>query len=122
MCKPCMYIHAIFRTLAYLESETSSNQAYSEPWHSQNSLFKYFQGYLGIFKDIDGYSATLRHYSFSKRLHLSCICLNNCSVIYTVTLRYVLHETYSEFWHIQNSVSSGIFRHIQAYSVLLRNY
>ena len=31
----------------------------SEPWHSQNSLFKHFQGYLGIFRDIDAYSATL---------------------------------------------------------------
>ena len=35
------------------------DQAYSELWHSQNSLFKHFQGYLGIFKDIDAYSATL---------------------------------------------------------------
>ena len=36
------------------------DQAYSQPWHSQNSLFKHFQGYLGIFKDIDVHSATLR--------------------------------------------------------------
>ena len=35
------------------------DQAYSETWHSQNSLFKHFKGYLGIFRDIDGYSATL---------------------------------------------------------------
>ena len=27
--------------------------------HSQNSLLKHFQGYSGIFKDIDAYSATL---------------------------------------------------------------
>ena len=33
--------------------------AYSGPWHSQNSLFKRIQGYLGIFRDIDAYSATL---------------------------------------------------------------
>ena len=26
------------------------------PWHSQNSLFKHFQEYLGIFGDIDVYS------------------------------------------------------------------
>ena len=32
---------------------------YSEPWHSQNSLFDHFQRYLGIFRDIDAYSATL---------------------------------------------------------------
>ena len=37
----------------------SDDQAYSEPWHSQNSLFKHFQGYLGIFRDNDVYSATL---------------------------------------------------------------
>ena len=34
------------------------DQAYSEPWHSKSRLFKYFQGYLGIFRDIDAYSAT----------------------------------------------------------------
>ena len=33
--------------------------AYSEPWHSQNSLFKHFQGYLEIMRYIDAYSATL---------------------------------------------------------------
>ena len=35
------------------------DHAYSEPWHSQNSLFKHFQGYLDIAKDIDAYSAKL---------------------------------------------------------------
>ena len=44
-----------FRTVAYLELEASSkvcgkckidDQAYSEHWHSQNSLFKHFQGYI----------------------------------------------------------------------------
>ena len=35
------------------------DHAYLEPCHSQNSLFKHFQGYLGIFKDIDAYSGTL---------------------------------------------------------------
>ena len=33
--------------------------AYTEPWHSQNSLFKHFQEYLGIFRNIDTYSARL---------------------------------------------------------------
>ena len=32
---------------------------YSEPWHSQNSLFKHVQGYLAIFNDINANSATL---------------------------------------------------------------
>ena len=32
---------------------------YSEPWHSRNSLFKHHQGYyLGIFRDINAFSAT----------------------------------------------------------------
>ena len=32
---------------------------HSESWHSQKSLFKHFQGCLGIFKDTDAYLATL---------------------------------------------------------------
>ena len=36
----------------------SDNHAYSELWHSQNSLFRHFQRYLGIFRDIDAYSVT----------------------------------------------------------------
>ena len=31
----------------------------AESWHSQNSLFKHFQTYLGIFRDTDAYSAIL---------------------------------------------------------------
>ena len=34
----------------------SDNRAYSESWYSQNSLF---QGYLGIFRDVDAYSTIL---------------------------------------------------------------
>ena len=37
----------------------SNDQAYSEPWHSQNISFKHFQGCLGIFRGIDAYSVTL---------------------------------------------------------------
>ena len=61
-------------------------------------------------------------------LHLKCltvfwirICLDNCSVICTMTLCYALYQTHSEFWHIQHSVFSGICRHIQLYSALLRH-
>ena len=67
-----------------------TDQAYSEPWHSQNSSFKYFQEYLGIFRNIDAYSAIQKQYSFCKMFHLSCLtvfwtrlCLDNCSVICT---------------------------------------
>ena len=38
----------------------SDDLAYVEPWHSQNNLFKHFQRYLGIFRDIEAYSNTLR--------------------------------------------------------------
>ena len=62
----CIYNRTIFRTLAYLKPEASSkacqiyyDQVHSEPWHSQNSLFKHFQGYLGIFRDTDADSAAL---------------------------------------------------------------
>ena len=68
------------------------------------------------------------HCPFCKMLYLKCLtvfwiclCLNNCSVVCTVTLCYVLHQTHSEFWHIQNYVYSGISRHIQRYSALLRH-
>ena len=49
------------------------------------------------------------------------VCLNNCSVICTVTLSYVLHQAYTEFWIIQNSVYSGVCRRIETYSALLRH-
>ena len=42
-------------------------------WHNQNSLFKYSQGYLGIFRYIDPYLAIFSHYSFCKTLHLKCL-------------------------------------------------
>ena len=67
-----------------------------------------------------------RHCSFCKMLHLKCLtvfwihlCLDNCSIFCTVTLCYVLHQTHSQFWRIQNPVVfSGVFKNIQAYSAL----
>ena len=50
---------------------------------------------------------------------LNMLPLNNFSVICTVTLCYLLHQRHSGFSHIQNSIYSGICRHIQAYSALL---
>ena len=78
---------------------------------------------------ISGCAPTLRHYSFCKTLHFfKCftmfwirLCLNNCSVNCTVILCYVLHQTHSEFWHIQHSVFSGIYQHIESYSASLRH-
>ena len=68
---------------------------------------------------ISGCAPTLRHYCFCKTLDLKCLtvfwmpCLNNCLIIYPVTLFSVLNQTHSEFWHIQLSVFSGICRHFQ---------
>ena len=49
------------------------------------------------------------------------VCLDNCPVICTLTLCYVLHQIHSESWHIPNSAYSGTCKHIQAYSSLLRH-
>ena len=49
------------------------------------------------------------------------VCLDNCSVICTVTLFYVLYQIHPKFWHLQNFIYSGICRHIQAYSALWRH-
>ena len=66
---PCIYNLAIFITLAYLEPEASSKSSqtckmimhiYLEPWRSQNCLFECFQGYFGIFRDIDGNGSTTK--------------------------------------------------------------
>ena len=38
---------------------TYTTVPHSELWHSQNNLFKYFQGNIGIFRDSDAYLATL---------------------------------------------------------------
>ena len=105
LCNPCMYNCAIFRTLAYLEPEVfclskmSDDQAYSEPWHNtQKSLFKHFEEYLLIFRDIDSYLATVRHYSFSQCSIVSVWqCSEHasayCSAIDTVRLCYVTESS-----------------------------
>ena len=48
-------------------------------------------------------------------------CLGNRSVICTLTSCYVLHQTYSEFWHIQHCFS-GIYWHIQLYSTHIHTH
>ena len=62
---------------------------------------------------------------FCKMLHCKCLtlfwtCVNlsNCSVICTVTC-YVLHQTHSEFWHIQLSVFFR-YMHTHTYSIIFR--
>ena len=69
---------------------------------------------------ISGCTPALIH-SFCKMFDsvLNTSCLSNCSVIFR-TLCYVLHQAHSELWHIQDSVYSGICRHIEAYLALLR--
>ena len=51
--------------------------AYSEPWHSQKSLFKHFQEYLAIFRDIDAYSAPLTGVQLGGRGGLPCHFFEN---------------------------------------------
>ena len=48
-----------------------------EPWHAQNSLFKYFQRYLDIFRDIDAYSATLTDAQLERRAETSPTLFEN---------------------------------------------
>ena len=69
----------LFRTWGIVKSQSnmSDNQAYSEPWHSQNSLFKYFRRYLGIFRDIDAYSATLTSMQLRRRWDTSTASYEN---------------------------------------------
>ena len=57
---------------------------------------------------------------FAKRLLWIRPCLDNCIVICTVTLSYILHQRHSEFWHIQNSVYLSICQYIQSYPALLK--
>ena len=43
------------------------DRVYSKRWHSQDSLFKHFQGYLGIFRDIDAYLNILTGVQLGRR-------------------------------------------------------
>ena len=79
-------------------------------------------------RTISGYTPALRHSFFWKTRHLKCLrmlwmrlCPDNFSVTCTVTLRNVLHQRHSKFWHIQHSVFLGICGHIQSHSALLRH-
>ena len=77
---PCIKNSAIFRTLAHLDSEASLKtcQTCKMIRHIQgpgiiSNLPKPFQGYLGIFRDIDAYSATLTGAQLEEeQVHLSC--------------------------------------------------
>ena len=40
---------------------------HSASWHSQNSLFKHFQGYLGTLRNTNAYSATLKSAQLGRR-------------------------------------------------------
>ena len=81
---------------------------------------------------ISGWVPALRHYSFYKTLYLKCLtvfwihlCLDNYLVICTVTLSYVLHQTWSYMQNMCIQILSmhiqyieALFRLIQAYSAL----
>ena len=87
--------------------------------------------------DISGCVHVLRHCSFCKTLHLKCLtvffwilcCLDNCSVICTVTLKLWKPSdsfrilAYSEFCVLMyTQVHSSILRIIKAYSRMLRHF
>ena len=60
----------LFRTRGIFKGllNIQDDHAYSESWYSQNScLFKHFQGYLGIFRDTDAYSAPLTGAQLGRR-------------------------------------------------------
>ena len=54
-----------------------SRSSYSESWHHQHSLFKRFQRYLGIFRDIDTYSVTHRRATIGEREEVSSVFFKN---------------------------------------------
>ena len=81
---------------------------------------------------ISGCAPAPKHYSFCKTLHLKCLtvfwiclCLDNCSVICTVTLCYALHQSfrilaYSALFLWCMPAYLIIFRHIHAYSDIIK--
>ena len=82
LCNPCIYNHAIFRTLTHLEPAASSKACqkckmirYIQSPSIARTLFKLFQRYLGIFRDIAAHSYTLRH-ATRRRGELLCPFLN----------------------------------------------
>ena len=100
--------------------------AYLEPKLFSKSLFKNIQECLGIFRNVDAYSTTIRHFSFCKMLHLTCLTmfkirlfLDNCLVISTVTLCYVLHQTHSDSGIFRTIETIHLFRYIQVYSSIV---
>ena len=97
-------------------------------FHKMFIKVPYFYNLSPLPWKIAGWALVLRHCSFCKTTPLKCLtmfwihlCLNKCSVICSVTLCFILHQTHLELWHIQHSVCSDICRHIQLYSALLRH-
>ena len=109
LCNLCIYNRIIFRTLAYLEAQPSL-KAYQtckmirhnpEPWHGQNrniELNQSIKSFSKIFRDIQGFWCIINHtqalFSLQNAPFYSAfwirLCLDNCSVIYKMTL-----------WHVQ---------------------
>ena len=84
-------------------------------------MIKPFQGHLGIFRNIDAHSATLRHNSFCKTLDLECLtlfwirlCLDNCSKLRL--FRYI--QAYSSMFSIIKGPLSGRRRFLETESPL----
>ena len=86
---------------------------YLKHWHSQNCLFKRFQEYFGIFRDIDGNSATTSCVKPERKEKVSLALFENRKKCPDFGKKGpdVLHQTHSEFLHIQHSV---FFRYMPA--------
>ena len=84
-------------------------------------------GILKIFIQIGCFAEMVKSYNyFSKSLYLRCLTgfwvrpsLNKYSLTCRVNSRDVLHETYTESWHIPDPVYYRKFRHIQSYLAVL---
>ena len=96
--------------------------AYWEPWHSQNSLFRYFQAYSGIFNNIQPNSDKLRHIKTHSGIfrHSWCGWSHNqtCSE-FCVTLAFTA-VSYLEPWLIFLRSFSKACQKCQAKSVKLK--
>ena len=78
LCNPYIYKCGILKTLTHLEPKASAKACWTCKMtrHIQSpgivrTLCKHFQGYLGIFRDIDAYSSTLTGMQLRGRCQVS---------------------------------------------------
>ena len=79
LCNRCIYNRVIFRTLTHLEPEafpktcrTCKMTRHIQSLVTVRKLCKHFEGYLGIFRNIDAYSSTL---TSARRATIFTLCI-----------------------------------------------